>query len=612
MKNGPVARDTREDGVPGSEWLGALLLAAAGSGSRLAFVLLFPTQPFSDFQALIGFGLRLRDAGWEASSWFWTQFNPGLPMILSVLYRVAPAGGPAAARLLTAAATGLLGVLPFAMWRGVAAFRTRFAAGLLLAMWPGQIAFSGVVAQDNWVLLPAVALACLGVRVLLSAESRGHPAAAGLLYAAAVSIRQEMLVVLLPLALAAAWPRPRRGFARNTALFLLAAVLPLLALAAQRKAATGRFALTTTHTGLAFLGSFVPGASAAGWIDPKPWVASVDPALLDDDDRLRAASVRLALSEALRRPRFHLFRIATETAAMAVNGDRQDLYWSLLGPDVLPADLQSRASTFARRAGPLLTGELAFIQGLFLAAVIVGFLRKNRAILVLAAAVALKVGIHAMASPMSRLLVPATALELLAIPLAAAELPALARGTRRVLAAVGLGLTAALLIAVPPLERRLRRADVDFPRTYRFSLAIEGGPGRVDCAVDAGRLSELDSRRAVIETFSPDPAPGDRARAVCTLPEIPPDGRLVLRFEDAYGAGGLPGRMVQSVAIDGRETLRHDVANAAFAGWIEASVADGASAAGRRVTFEVRAIEPERGWRWGVAARSAFEFALRR
>jgi hypothetical protein len=130
--------------------------------------------------------------------------------------------------------------------------------------------------------------------------------------------------------------------------------------------------------------------------------------------------------------------------------------------------------------------------------------------------------------------------------------------------------------------------------------------------VDAGRLSELDSRRAVIETFSPDPAPGDRARAVCTLPEIPRDGRLVLRFEDAYGAGGLPGRMVQSVAIDGRETLRHDVANAAFAGWIEASVADGASAAGRRVTFEVQAIEPERGWRWGVAARSAFEFALRR
>lgn len=70
--------------------------------------------------------------------------------------------------------------------------------------------------------------------------------------------------------------------------------------------------------------------------------------------------------------------------------------------------------------------------------------------------------------------------------------------------------------------------------------------------------------------------------------------------------------MVQSVTIDGRETLRHDVADEAFAGWIEAPIADGGSGAGRRVTFEVQAIAPERGWGWGVAARSAIEFTLRR
>lgn len=528
MKNGAVARDTRESGAPGSEWLGALVLAAMGVGSRLVFVSLFPTQPFSDFRALIGFGLRLRDAGWTAPSWFWTQFNSGLPMILSVLYRVAPGGGPAAARLLTAAATGLLGVLPFAMWRGVAAYRTRFAAGLLLALWPGQIAFSGVVAQDNWVLLPAVALACLGVRVLLSAESRGHPAAAGLLYAAAVAVRQEMLVVFLPLALAAAGPRLGRRLARNAALFLLAAGLPLFGLAAQRKAATGRFALTTAHTGLSFLGSFVPGASAAGWIDPRPWIASVDPALLDDEVRLRASSVRLALSEALRRPRFHLFRIGTETAAMAVNGDRQNLYWSLLGPEVLPVNLRSRASGFASKAGPLLTAELALIQGLFLAAVAVGFLRKNRGILVVAAAVALKVGIHAIASPMSRLLVPATALELLVIPLAATELPALGRRTRLALMATGLGLTAALLIAVPPLQRRLARADVDFPRTYRFSLEIEGG-GRGPRRLRGGRGSPFGTRYAA--RGDRDVLSGSRARRSRT-------GRL----RAAADPGGRPAR----------------------------------------------------------------------
>jgi hypothetical protein len=595
----------------GVERLGALAIAAAGVGSRLAFVSVFPARPFSDFQALIGFGLRLRDAGWAAPSWFWTQFNAGLPMILSLLYRAAPAGGAAPARILTAAATGLLGLLPYFLWRGAARYRVRLAAGLLLALWPGQIAFSGVVAQDNWVLLPAVALGALAARVLLSPSTRAHPAAAGLLYASAAAIRQEMLVVLLPLAVAAALPRQRRLVARNAAILILAAGAPLLALAAQRRAATGRFALTTEHAGLSLLGSFVPGASAAGWIDPRPWVASVEPALLaEDESRLRAAAARLALAEARRRLRFHVLRIGTQTAALAVRGESDNLYWSLLGPGVLPPARQPRAAAFATIARPVLTAELALIQGLFAAAVAVGFLRRSRAILVLSLAAALKIGIHAIASPMSRLLVPATALELLAIGLAAGELPAIGRRARGGLALLAAGLPVALLSAVPPLERRLASADVDAPRTYRFPLVVRGGPERVWCDVDAGRLAGLDERRGTLETFTADPAPGDRARAVCSLPAVPSGRRLVLRFEDAYGAGGRPGRMVQRVAIDGREVLSHDVADEPFAGWLEVPVADGASLPGRRVTFEVMAVRPEPGWSWGAAARSSFEFAM--
>jgi hypothetical protein len=50
----------------------------------------FPTIPFSDFRALIDFGARLRDRGLAAPGWGWVQFNPGLPLILSVLLRAFP------------------------------------------------------------------------------------------------------------------------------------------------------------------------------------------------------------------------------------------------------------------------------------------------------------------------------------------------------------------------------------------------------------------------------------------------------------------------------------------------------------------------------------------
>ena len=270
MKNSPVTSPAVALESRGRrESLAVLALLVLGVGTRLAFTRAFPTLPFSDFQALIGFGKHLLASGLAAPGWYWVQFNPGLPMLLALLYRLVPDGGPAAAREATAIWTGLLPLFPFLL--GAArSFRLRLLAGLLLALWPGQIAFSGVVAQDNWVLVPAVALAALAVRRLLLQGSRAHPIWAGLLYALAVAIRQEMLLVLLPPLLAAAVSvrGPRRT--RDAAWLLLAAGVPLVLLAVQRERATGRFTLTTEHGGLALIGSFMPGAFRSGWVDPRP------------------------------------------------------------------------------------------------------------------------------------------------------------------------------------------------------------------------------------------------------------------------------------------------------------------------------------------------------
>ena len=588
----------------------ALSLAVLGVGSRLLFLSVFPTIPISDFRGLIRFGLQLRDGGLAAPSWLWTQFNPGLPMLLSLLYRILPGGGPAAAREATAIATGLLGLLAFLLLRGAISLRLRFLAGLLLALWPGLVFFSGVVAQDNWVLAPVVAVACLAVRAICEGpRRRNFPIAAGLLYAAAVAIRQEMLVVLLPLALAASLGdfRERR---RSAVRFAFAAVLPLLALAAQRRAATGRFALTTEHGGLALLGTVVPGASMAGWIDPRPYVAAVEPQLLGSVLGLYRGASRLAVREYRRRPKFHALRIADQTFRLAAVGDGNNLFWSLEGPGVLPDARRADGMRFAARVRPRLAIGLEALQGLFAAALLLGIWRRDPAVLALAATIALKVGLHALLSPMARLLVPATALELLTLPVAARLLPRVAMRGRVVLGFLALAVPVALRAAVPRLDAAVLARDRDDARAYRFPLQVPGLRDLVWCDMDSGLLPVLEWERATIRIRADDPAPGDRARAICTLPSVPAGRRLVLRFEDAYGAGGLPGRVVQRVEIDGRESLSHDVSDEPFAGWLEVPVADGGSAAGRRVTFELLAVKPDPGWRWGAVTQSAFEFAV--
>src|SRR6185369_8277893 len=209
----------------------------------------YPTIPFSDFAALVAFGRFLRLYGIFANEAFCEYFNPGMPLVLSVLFRIVPGDPGTVARWATAIVCGLVPVVPFLIWRGVLPFWVRVLAGAMLGLWPGQIVFSGVVAQDNWILLPTVGLAALAVRTLMvqraaksaerslgaadrsvcatSSGENGWPIAAGLLLAGGAIIRQEMLVVLLPLFLAAAGVVTLRAGWRRVTAAALAAGLPL-------------------------------------------------------------------------------------------------------------------------------------------------------------------------------------------------------------------------------------------------------------------------------------------------------------------------------------------------------------------------------------------------
>ncbi|HTY41964.1 MAG TPA: glycosyltransferase family 39 protein [Thermoanaerobaculia bacterium] len=517
----------------GREAIGAAALVLAGVGLRLGFVGAFPTEPVSDFRGLVVFGLRLRDEGLAVPGWHWVQFNAGLPLLLSALFRLFPHGVAAAAREATAVVTGLTALLPFLIWRPILGLRARLFAGALLALWPGQVFFSGVVAQENWVLPPTVALACLAVRRLRDSSDPGHPVLAGVLFAAAVAIRQEMLVVLLPPALAAAGlPGRRESRARRLLETAVAAAIPLLALALERRAATGRFALTTDHGGLSVLGTLAPGSAAAGWVDPTLFAVAVEPGLSTDPLALRRAAWRLAAEEARRRWRYHAFRAGASAARMAVDSEAQNLFWSLGAPGALPAFRASAAAALTSAAAPLLRLEMALVSGFFLAATAWALARRDRAILVVAAAVLLRTLVQVVFSPLGRLMVPAIALALLALSLFAAALAAPGeRGARRRYLVLGAVLAAGLLGAAPALGRLAVRKDEAPPRVLRVPLTVAGGKGLVACEAEAGRFAAFSGDRAVAAPDSGSAA----ARVRCRLPQSQPGVELGLDLEDRAG-----------------------------------------------------------------------------
>ena len=300
----------------------------------------------------------------------------------------------------------------------------------------------------------------------------------------------------------------------------------------------------------------------------------------------------------------------TQTARGAIESDAENMFWSLASPGVLPTARSEAGARLTRTLRPWLYAEMRLLQGLFAAAMALALLRRDRALLVLGAAVFLKVGLQAFVSPMSRLLVPATALEILAVPLAVPLWRAVSVRARLALAALVVAVPLALVAFVPRLQAAVERRDPDLPRRYRFPLSVPGGRP-VWCAMDTGRLFGFEWQVATIEIFVADPAPGDRARVVCTLPPLHPRESLALRIEDPYAAGNLPGRMVESVAVDGREVLRHDIAAEPGSGWREVAVADGADAPARKVTIELLAVAPDRGWNWGRSVPVRFEFVRR-
>jgi hypothetical protein len=593
-----------------SEFLWVIVIGFAGLVPRFCFITLFPTNPISDFRGIVDFAVAIRDSGFAKGAWYWEVFNPGVSSILSVVLLVFRDVPDAAARWSTAVITGLFPLLPYGIWRGTLSLRVRVTAGLLLALWPGQILFSGVVAQDNWVILPTGILAALAVRVSVHQEG-GHPFWAAVLLALGTFIRQEMVVVLLPLSLAAAGlGTGGTRWLRNLSAWAAVAAISLLFVAGQRATATGRFTLTTEHGGKTMLGAYVPGAGLNYWIDPAPYLASVDPVLLQDKGTFQKESFRLVLREFLGRPSFHVIRMGSSVLNCLKYMDTFNCYWSLTAQDALPPGYRQKAAAFTKRVSPYLDDWLVLIHTLFLASFFLGLLTRNRSILVIATAIGLKILIHGIIVSQPRFFIVVVALEILVIALGIED--ALKDKSIRYVPIAGGAMAVVLLLGVLSAKAQhyiLAHDDVT-QRVYRFSLTDPRGRSLLRCTLKHGRLVHLEDRRkASTRLFHDDPAPGETATAECRLTGSGSPSPLSLRLSDPYDPGGLPNRILQRVIVDGQEVFHHDIAAQPGSGWSDIPLGRIGEGTEKSVLIEILAVNPEPGWGWGAASTTAFQLA---
>jgi len=328
-----------------------------------------------------------------------------------------------------------------------------------------------------------------------------------------------------------------------------------------------------------------------------------------------AQALGITVREALRRPVFHALRIVSMAGFYAIHGESADLlYGSLESSEVLPAAIHARGAALAARLKPLLRIEMAVIQALFLAAVVIGIRRRNWPILVLASAVLLKYAVHVLVVIYGRFFVPATGLEILAIAVAVEEILSMAPSGRRPLLARALAAGAAfsllLLVLTPPLLAYVQKRDIDPEQhIYRFVLQPPHQSAELACVVDRGVVTSLlsQSNAAAIRTLQFDPAPGDKAVADCILTGSGEPGHLMLQILDSYAPGGMEGRMMQRVEIDGDEVLSHDIGKASGTGWANIPLGPVGTGTRKRVVIEVKAIRPDPGADWGDAARTTFQ-----
>lgn len=585
------------------ELLWGVLVLVAGILPRAIFAHYFPAQPVSDFRGITDFAI-LFSKNIFSDFYGWRSFSPGLPLMFSLLIRLFPEATPETIGLWsTVVFTGLIPLIPFLVWRGVFSLRVRTIAGLLLALLPAQILFSTVVAQDNWVIIPTVALCSLALRILKGGEG-GMPIWGAIIYFLAVSIRQEMLVALLPVAIAVMMGSRQDSRKRNLIFGILAVTVLLLLMVLHKGQSTGKYTLSSTHIGTSMLGSYAPGAGL-GWVDPSAFLAAHHPELIyqmsKDFSSTQDRMVDLAIGEFLDRPRFHTARIAAALIYDLFDGIGDIVYWSLTAPNVLPPENKQNPKTITSNLNYFSKVYSIIIHSAFMVCMVFYFRKKEIFFLTLPVmmAIVLKIAVHAIIVITPRYFLVVIAMELLVIGVMADEFLNPVNRKSAAFSALAGFLFVAYLYIQPYQQLKefvFSNDETEIQHTYRFPMRPSGTGNRVfiDCIVDRGWLGLGGSFEATLQFINFHPDKQEKASANCTIHASQPT-TLTLSVFDPFERGGRSDSIFQVVYVNEIEVMRHDVSDAAWSGWTDVALQVDSAI---DVTIELFAKNPRSPWNW--------------
>lgn len=261
------AAGVRLAAVPRRRWL--VLVIAAGLALRLAWALLFPSEPVSDGLAYYDLAARLVEGlTYQTPKGEWSGWPPGYPFLLLPFFRLLGVGllAVTVANLLLYVGT-ILTVYALALRLGGEA-NARLST-LLLAVWPNLIASAGVPNKEGVVvfLLPAALLLYL---VASSLRSPGlglaGRLATGLVLGYAMITQPAVMLVVWAFPIWELLLRvPLWRIAGRFALLLLGMAVVVLPWSFRNERVLGQFVLVSTNGGSVFYRANNPLATG-GWI----------------------------------------------------------------------------------------------------------------------------------------------------------------------------------------------------------------------------------------------------------------------------------------------------------------------------------------------------------
>lgn len=577
------------------EPIGLFIVLIFGLGIRIWFIIQHPIEQTSDFANLLNFAQILQKNLFAPSEW-WHYFVPGMPMLLAGALSLFPFTNPNSVALWeTAIFTGLVPLAPYLIWKKVFPWEIRVLSSVLLGACFPQLFFSNILAQDNWVLLPAIMLASLSVRTLIMPGQR-FPILAACTYAIAVSIRQDMLIILLPVFLSATIGQLVEVQKIRVAILKSATVLVIIFgfLIVQRGIASGRYTLSSEHLGLTLVGAYAPGAGV-GWVLPWEFISREHPEPIPDD-QIEQVAKDLAYQEFLKRPGFHFVRMAASVYHYLTNGESL-LWWSL----------PNAASSIPKN---LVSFQLLFIHICFLTSVMI--LIKQRDSLKytwpLLFIIPLKLGLHAVTVAQARYFLIVLFFELLLISLAVHAV--WQKASLRLL-------TNSLLlrIIIYALVAMLGSFSVDYVLQNTWGITGEeftmNLPSAItQCKAKNSMLMYITANSVAFKLPTAEPAPKEVAKVTCTA-QTQETHQLFLNLKDDYAGNGYPNRIVYIVSSNGKEIFRHDMADGMFTGWIEGIELGELNASSPLIfSVSIQAIDPDKGWGWGSSSSVIFRLDI--